>query len=113
MSEIEYQPPQGFVDQYYIYVYDAGSLTDGQNYANLTVQMLGGTDFVLRRVAGVDSVVAPTGQYQIRDQNQALFFSKPLTAGTSAAEFLIVPERYYNATAQIAFDLYNVLRRHA
>lgn len=108
-----YSPPSGFVDEYYMYVYNSDNLVNGTNALNQAVQILGGYDFVLRRVVGLDSVLAaaPNGKYRIRDMAAANMSSSPLSVGGSA-EFQVIPEQFYSATSQIAFDLYDVLSRN-
>ena len=108
-----YQPPVGFVDEPFTFVYDAfaNGLTDGQTYRNQAVYIPGGYDFVLRRIVGIDSVLAPTGQFQWRGSNQENTTSVPVTCGTALRSQLVVPEVFFPQQSQIAFDLYNVSRR--
>lgn len=113
MSDICYQPPVGFVDETYTFVYDAfaNNLVDGNTYLNQTVYIPGGYDFVLRRIVGIDSVLATSGQFQWRGSNQENTSSAPITCGTALRDQLIVPEVFFPQTSQIAFDLYNVSKR--
>ena len=114
VNEVCYQPPVGYVDEFYMYVYDAfqNGLIDTQTYLNQAVYIPGGYDFILRRIVGLDSVLAATtGKFQFRGSNQENFFSAPIVAAAAMRDQLIVPEVFYPQQSQIAFDLYNVKQR--
>jgi len=114
MSDVCYQPPVGYVDEFYMYVYDSfqNGLVNGQTYLNQAVYIPGGFDFVLRRIVGLDSVLATnTGKFQFRGANQENYYSAPIVAATALKDQLIVPEIFYPQQSQIAFDLYNVNQR--
>jgi hypothetical protein len=110
MNEL-YTPPAGYYDQFFIWIYDASGLTDGQNALNQFVYIqapLG--DFVLRRIAGLAGVVNPDGgQYQIKDKDGAYIEADP-TYVVAEDDMMIVPELKYPETGAIGFDLYDVLR---
>jgi len=114
-EDVCYQPPVGYVDEPYMYVYDAfqAGLTDGGTYLNQTVQITGDYDFVLRRIVGLDSVIAPTGQFRWRGPNGENTSNAPVTVGTAQRDQLVLPEVVFPRTSQIAFDLYNTQRRYA
>lgn len=99
-----------------MFVYDAfaNGLAEGQTYLNQTVYIPGGFDFILRRIVGLDSVLAPTtGKFQWRSSNQVNTSTAPIVAAASLRDQLVVPEVFFPQTSQIAFDLYNVQKRFA
>ena len=109
-NDVCYQPPVGHVDEFYMFVVDAfqNNYATGKNYINQSVYIPGGYDFVLRRIVGLDSVLAPTtGKFQFRGPNQENVFSAPIVAASAMRDQLIVPEIFYPQNSQIAFDLYN------
>ena len=111
-----YQPPVGYMDEFYMYVWDsfANGAKDGNTYLNQSVYIPGGFDFVLRRIVGLDSVLAPTtGKFQFRGANQENMYSAPIVAAAAMRDQLIIPEMFYPQQSQIAFDLYNVQQRFA
>lgn len=105
-----YTPPEGYYDEPFIFVYDASSLSNGQNALNQYVNMDPGIgDFICRRVAGLQSVVNPSGgQFQMRDNQLRYLQSVPLDAqGTD--EIAIPDGVWYSKTGAIRFDLYDIL----
>ena len=56
--EQPYVTPPGYVDFPFAYVYDGTALTDGATYNQVTKQLPGDSDFILRRIVGVPNVVA-------------------------------------------------------
>jgi hypothetical protein len=109
-----YQAPVGYVDEFYMYVWDSfqNNAVNGRTYLNQAVYIPGGFDFVLRRIVGLDSVLAPTtGKFQFRGANQENNYSAPIVASGAMRDQLIVPEMFYPQQSQIAFDLYNVEQR--
>jgi len=115
-TEVCYQPPVDYVDQFYMFVYDAfqNNLQEGLSYLNQTVYIPGGFDFILRRIVGLDSVLAPmTGKFQWRGSNQVNTSTAPIVAAAAMRDQLVVPEMFFPQTSQIAFDLYNVQKRFA
>lgn len=110
MDDLEYSAPEGYYDEPFIWVYNASSLTNGQNAIGQTVPMdpaIG--EFILRRVVGIQSVVNPSGgQIQLADNSYRYLESLPIYAnGTD--ELAIMPEEPYQPTGAIRFDLYDVL----
>jgi len=115
MSEVCYQPPTGYVDEFYMFVFDAfqNNLSDGNTFLNQAVYIPGGFDFVLRRIVGVDSVLSPvTGKFQWRGSNQVNTSTAPVVGNPTLRDQLIVPEVFFPRQSQITFDLYNVLQRY-
>ncbi len=103
-----YTPPPGFIDLPFIWAFDGSELTDGENYRNLFVYLIGGYgNFILRRVAGLDRVLNPSGTYQIKDRNNLPWQSDPVVAGGSK-DLMIAPELEFPETGFIRFDLANV-----
>ena len=111
MEILLYTPPEGYYDQFFIWIYDASSLTDGQNALNQFIYLqrpIG--DFVLRRIAGIAGVVNPDGgQFQIKDKDGAYIESDPEYVTTDDDQ-MVVPELHYPEVGSIGFDLYDVLR---
>lgn len=108
-----YQPPPGFYDLPFTWVYDANSLTDGLDYFNQFIYLLGGYgDFILRRVVGLNRILRDdgTGLFQIRDGDGDFMQSAP-TVAVSADQMIIAPEAYYKEQRAIRFDLQKILKQ--
>ena len=114
-----YRPPAGYSDFPFTWVFDATSLTPGQNYPNQFVTVQSGYgDFILRRIMGLDTVLAHgSGQFQMKDMSGRYFQSLPQNVGQSAgsnslvgcaADIAILPERRYKELSNIGFDLYDI-----
>jgi hypothetical protein len=105
-----YTPPEGYYDQPFIFVFNGDNLTNGLNYLNNTVDMDPAVgEFICRRVAGIQSIVNPSGgQFQMRDNQSRYLQSLPVDAqGTDEIAF---PDGIpYDPTGAIRFDLYDVL----
>lgn len=94
-----------YVDRPWVYVFDASALTNGQNYAGLSIPVLQDSDFVLRKISGV-RLVASTFIYR---RNQVSLFAKPIsTVGAAGQDWPVVPELIFSAASSIEFDLTNV-----
>jgi len=105
-----FTPPEGYYDTMFIFVYSTSSLLNGQNALNQRIDMDPGIgDFICRRVAGIQSVVNPSGgQFQMRDNQLQNLQSLPLNAqGTD--EIAIPDGVFYSKTGAIRFDLFDVL----
>ncbi len=101
-----YQAPVGFYDQPFWYVFNADSLTDGQDYRLLNLKTFTGADFILRRIAGIDRCSV---QAQFRDVLARVLFNTNFnTAGFG--DFPLVPEMIWPSGTNIQFDLLNLLR---
>lgn len=107
-----YTPPPGYIDLPFTWAFDGSVLTNGQNYQNNGVYLIGGYgDFILRRVVGLDRVLAAnTGKYLLRDRNNKPWESAPVIVNGSA-DLMIAPEQPYPETGLIRFDLSNVLKQ--
>lgn len=119
IASLAYKTPDGFVDIPYFYMYDAKSLANGSNQQNLVVNIDQDTDFVMRRVVGMNLCVNAnaTGMFQVRDKSQLQFFQTPIRPGlvypstvAISGSWPVMPEKIYPAGSQIGFDLYGVLR---
>jgi hypothetical protein len=113
LIEQPYNTPAGYVDSPFMYVYDATALTDGATYNQVTKQLQGGSEFILRRIIGVPTVVGPAsagGRFNYKNA------SGSYAAGNAASGICfnnvwpVVPEKKYAQNRQITFDLYGVTR---
>lgn len=105
-----YQTPPGCTDFPFTYVFDATGLTDGINIDNLSKPMQGDSDFILRQIVGLDTVVntpASGGKVQIYNASKSKMTSAAIIAPASMG---ILPEKLYRYNEEITFDLVNTLR---
>lgn len=109
---IPYEPPEGYEDYPFLWIYDASGLTDGLDYLNQFVYIEGGWgDFYMRRVVGIAGVVDPAaGQYQLRDAQKRTMSSDPLLIGSVSDDLAFPNEVLYPETSIIQFDLYDILK---
>lgn len=124
-----YEPPAGYYDLPFMWVFDASALTDGSNAQNLSVPIYAGYgDFVLRRIVGMDRVLSsapsvpgqvnPPGQFHLRDAIGRYLQQLPQYVGTGGAGSAIQNARdiamsrdiLYPENTQINFDLFDVAR---
>ena len=117
--EEPYRTPPGSLDAPFIYVYDASSLTDGLTYNNVALPIQGDSDFVLRAIRGVNTVVdaAPIGAFDYKNPNGTYTSGEFALLGVAAIRGIffprnwpVVPEKLFKANTSIQFDLTNVLR---
>lgn len=115
---MSYRTPEGKVDVPYVIVFDATGLTDGLSYKNLAVVIDHNSQFILRRVVGLNLCVNPntTGKFRCHQQNQLQMQQSPikpglLLDGTTVSGMLpVLPEAVYQPNSSIPFELYGVLR---
>ena len=93
-----------YYDLPFIYVYDGDALTDSVNYADTSVLLLNNSDFILRRICGVNNL-ATTFRY--RDSQR---MNRIQSLSLVNNDIVSVPESLYPAASQIGFDLGNVAR---
>ncbi len=107
-----YTPPPGFYDLPFTWTYDASQLTDGNDYQNQFIYLLGGYgDFMLRRIVGLSQILNPaTGQYQIRKRDSGEYIQSERTYAANAFQNYYCPEIPYRELGNIRFDLYKILR---
>ena len=113
LIEQPYQTPQGYVDFPFAYVYDGTGLTDGQTYFNVTKQLQGDSEFILRRIVGVPTVVASAaagGRFNYKNSSGSYTAGNPGTGIAFKDVWPVVPEKRYAANRQIVFDLFDVAR---
>lgn len=107
-----YTPPPGYYDLPFMWVYDANSLTNGNNYPNQFVYILGGYGrFILRRIVGMDlvfSTAAAAQQIQVKDASGNYIQSSPVVLGGLPGDWPIAPEIEYPETGKIGFDLFDI-----
>ena len=104
-----YRTPAGYLDFPFVYVFDARSLTDGNTYYDINLQLQGDSDFVLRRITGIRTVLGASGQFRFRGANGAYAMSAPVNAPSNSR--VVLPERIYPYNTGIRFDLLNVTRQ--
>lgn len=111
-TEPLYNPPAGYYDQPFTWVYDGSGLVDGQDALNQFIYLLHVTgDFILRRVVGMGTVLAVgTGRFQIRDGEGNYIEADPEFVSLGSDDMAVIPEIRYRETGIIRFDLYNVTR---
>jgi hypothetical protein len=100
------------MDRPFIYVFDADALTNGLTYNDLMVPLHKDSQFLLRRISGLPTVVAApgagaAGRIQVRSDERKQLFSAPAVITPDQA---VVPELAYAPGSAITFDLINVLR---
>lgn len=107
----DYTTPAGYGDTFFQYVYDADSLTDGNNYFQQGIRVTDGL-FIPRYWGGLESVVAASGSIQIYDWLKRQLFASPIIQNTmiGASGKAILPEIAYPPDGDIRMDLANVLR---
>ena len=117
--EEPYRTPPGTLDAPFVYVYDASALTDGQTYQDVAKSIQGDSDFVLRVIRGLDTVLAaaPNGKFSYKNPNGSYCDGQYALGGQAASRGVVmpknwpvVPEKLYGANTSIRFDLYDVLR---
>lgn len=110
-----YRTPEGKVDFPFAYVFDATGLTDGlAQLQNLSVQFQGDSEFVLRRISGVNLCVntaANGGRFNYRNASGSYANGNPSSGIVMPPNWPVVPEKLYPAHgAALMFDLYQTLR---
>ena len=95
---------QSYRDVSFIYAFDADSLSDGTDYADLNVPVVGDSDFVCRKIMGRPLVAQQIRYYDERN------WSKSSALFEMLGEHLILPEITFPADGQIRFDLGTVAR---
>jgi hypothetical protein len=106
MPLIPYTPPAGFYDSPFTWVYDASGLTDGLDYPNQFVYLLGGYgDFLMRRALDFSRILNTlTGTYRLRDRTGDYIQSQGVHV-LAGGEVPFAPEVYYKELGAIRFDL--------
>jgi hypothetical protein len=124
LQALEYHTPEGFADAPFISVYNTDALADGGTYQYLSSITDGGSNFKLRRVSGLNTVLNPnlTGQFLLRNKDfgqlsqapiaPGLDFGATRAAGTPVTSGIwpMFPEGDYPASTAINFDLFGTLR---
>ena len=117
-----YEPPPGYYDAPFSWVFDGSQLTDGANSINNALPIYAGYgDFVLRRVVGLNNVLqsgfggGTAGQYQIRDKSGNYMQSVPQSIGRflgilDRSDLAMSRDVFYPENSSIIFDLYDVFR---
>lgn len=109
-----YRTPEGYTDFPFTYVFDATGLTDGTTIPNLSKPLQGDSDFVMRHVLGLETVVdtpANGGKVQLYNGSGSQVFGSQAGNGIYAPQSVaVVPEKIYHYNEQIKFDLTKILR---
>ncbi len=113
--EQPYLTPEGKQDVPFCYVFDTSGIADGlAQIQNLPVQLQGDSEFVLRRIAGVNLCVngaAGAGRFNYRNSSGAYANGNTSSGIVMPPNWPVVPEKLYPvANSAIIFDLYNTLR---
>jgi len=111
--EEPYLTPDGTLDFPFAYVYDTSKFTDGQNILNIAQQLQGDSQFILRRIMGLPSVVntaAAGGRWNFKNASGSYAAGNPSTGIVPFNTWSVVPEKLYRVNDQISFDLYDTLR---
>lgn len=109
MGLYDYTVPPGYGDTFFQYVFAADALTNGQSYFAQAAALIDDGDFVLRGVAGFETVIDPVGgSVQFYDPNIRNFFASPAFLGGFASGLSIEPEKYYPARSAIKMDILDV-----
>jgi hypothetical protein len=113
LMEEPYRTPLGSLDVPFVYVFDATGIADGQaQVLNLAKPTQGDSDFILRRIVGINNCVAgaPNGKFNYRNASMSLANSGQSTGVVAAPNWVVLPEKMYSKNTQISFDLFNTLR---
>ena len=112
MPVYDYRVPNGFGDCFYQYAYNADSLTNGNSYSKLKIDVRN-YDFICRHWAGWETVVdtpANGGSVQAYDGIQRTWAAIPMQFGSFPQGQVVLPEKRYAVNSQIQFDLNTVLK---
>ena len=112
--EEPYLTPDGTLDFPFAYTFSGSALTDGTNLLNVAQQLQGDSQFILRRIVGVPTVVntpAAGGRFNFRNASGQYANGNPSTGIVVPNVWPVVPEKLYRQNDQIGFDLYDVLRQ--
>jgi hypothetical protein len=93
-----------YYDLPFLYVFDADALTTGADYNELSVPIIGDSDFILRRVAGRNLVAERMRMKDPRGNYRQSNFS------ALARDYALAPEILYPQAGQISFDLQAVTK---
>lgn len=110
-----YRTPEGKIDFPFCYVFDASAITDGlAQLQNNSVQLQGGSEFVLRSIRGVNLCVDTPqngGKFTFRNPSGAYANGNPSTGIIVGNNWPVLPEKVYpSENGAIFFDLYQTLR---
>ncbi len=125
VHSLKCEAPDGKVDVPFCYLYDATSLTDGQDYLNQAVTVDSDSDFLIRRIVGLNLCTNSnaTGGLVVRYRGQNAMMQNKLRAGlyptytnglltgsVANGNWPVLPEALFTPSSQISFDLFGVLR---
>jgi hypothetical protein len=107
----DYTVPPRYGDTFFQYVYAADALTNGSGYFQQVAAAIDDGDFILRSIAGFETVINPTlGSLQFYDPNLRNFFASPAFLGGWASSKAVMPEKYYPARSAIKMDIADVAK---
>ena len=111
LIEEPYHVPDGYQDFPFAYVFQPSSLTTGNNYLDIQVALQGDSDFILRRITGVTSVVdtsANGGRWNYKNPSRQYANGNPTTGIVAFKNWPVVPEKLFKYNEAIWIDLYDV-----
>lgn len=118
LIEEPYRTPDGWLDFPFAYVFDATGIADGQaQVMNLAKPLQGDSDFILRRIVGVNNCVTTAeagGRFNYRNASSSYAFGNTsLGQGIYVQpNWIVLPEKRYPYNTQISFDLFNTQRSY-
>jgi hypothetical protein len=111
MKTQPYAPPPGYYDLPFTWAFDASIFANGSNQKGNSIYLLGGYgDFLLRRVVGLDRILAAdgTGMYRLSRASRNVYMSSDPVQAPNSPELAIVPGELYPETGTLYFDLYGI-----
>lgn len=110
----DYQPPPGFQDFPYCWVFDASDLTDSTDAFSVAVAPIQGDgDFILRHTAGVPKVIdtfSNGGRVNFYNASKSYANGNPATGIGCPNNYPWVPEKLYPLNSTIFMDFFQVLK---
>jgi hypothetical protein len=113
MKTQPYAPPPGYYDLPFTWAFDASIFANGSTQKGNSIYLLGGYgDFLLRRIVGLDRILAKdgTGMYRISRASRNVYMSSDPVQAPNCPELAIVPGELYPETGTLYFDLYGILK---
>src|SRR5512136_2737042 len=115
-EDLIYRPPDGYKDDFFLYVLNGDALVAGATYQDTAVPINMDADFVLRKVENLRSLIPALGSWNLRYPDGRYLSSLPMFTDNALGSFLIngsaspaiIPEIVYPRGTSIIADLFNV-----